>query len=200
MSSARRVEELGFKWLHVDIMDGHFVPNLTFGPEVVRRIRDATDLFLDTHLMLSRPTDFIEPFAEAGSDSITVHLEVLPDPAEALREIRRRKVLAGLAINPDTPFEGVRPWLAEMDLLLIMTVQPGFGGQSFREDALSKVEQARQARQEGGLSFRIEVDGGVNGTTGKQCLAAGADVLVAGTAFFKAADPITFAKDLVEGK
>lgn len=180
-------------------MDGHFVPNLTFGPEVVRRIRAGTDLFLDTHLMLSRPTEFIEAFAEAGADSLTVHLEVLPDPSEALREIRRRKMVAGLAINPDTPFEEVRPWLAELDLLLIMTVQPGFGGQSFREDALSKVELARQAREEGGYSFRIEVDGGVNATTGQQCIVAGADVLVAGTAFFKAADPIALAKELLEG-
>lgn len=194
--SASIVAGLGLPWLHVDIMDGHFVPNLTFGPEVVAALRrrpDLAGLFLDTHLMLEAPQHHIEAFARAGSNLISIHIEPDYDHAATLRRIRELGCQNGIVLNPDTPADAVKHLLDQVDLVLVMTVQPGFGGQSFRTAMMPKLAQLHRWREERGLSFRLEVDGGVDLTTGPLCRAAGADTFVAGTAFFKAADRSAFA-------
>ncbi|MEM0967471.1 MAG: ribulose-phosphate 3-epimerase [Verrucomicrobiota bacterium] len=194
-----RVELAKIQWLHLDIMDGHFVPNLSFGPQTVADARKiAPDLFFDTHLMLDRPDLMIDAFANAGSELITIHVEPFYPIRKTLQAIREKGLKAGLALNPGTPFERAVPFLSEIDLLLLMTVQPGFGGQAFRTDVLEKIQQAAQTRKSGGYSFRIEVDGGVDSETGLQCAKAGADTFVCGTAFFKADDPVGFRK-ILEG-
>ena len=187
-ASAAVVGTHGLSWLHLDIMDGHFVPNLTFGPETVaalRRREELSSLFFDTHLMLSQPQDYIEAFAKAGSDLISIHIEPSYDHAAALRRIRELGCQNGIVLNPDTPAEAIEPFLAAVDLVLVMTVQPGFGGQSFRADMAPKLAQIDGWRRTLGLNFRL--------TTGPVCRAAGADTFVAGTAFFKAADQAAFA-------
>jgi ribulose-phosphate 3-epimerase len=193
-----QVETSGCQWLHLDIMDGHFVPNITFGPGVVEALRPRSRLFFDTHLMLSHPFDYIEPFAKAGADLITVHVEADDDPAACFEKIRKLGCQVGLALNPGTPAEWVRSYLPHVNLLLAMTVQPGFGGQSFRDEVLPKIEEIRGWRDRDKLNFRIEVDGGVDRTTAPLCQAAGADTLVAGSAFFRDKDPTGFRK-LIEG-
>jgi len=200
LQSAQRAALLESRWLHVDIMDGHFVPNLTFGPQIVRELRKRTDLFLDTHLMVSRPGDLIQPFIEAGASQLTIHAEAEGELDRVLEQIRKAGIRTGIAINPGTPIDQLDPYLEQVDLVLLMTVQPGFGGQSFREDVLPKIESLRQNRDQRNLPFRIEVDGGVDETTGPRCLAAGADTLVAGTAFFRADDPHAFQRALLNGR
>lgn len=187
------VSENGLSWVHLDIMDGNFVPNISFGPGVVKalRSRDKT-LFFDTHLMLARPDKYVEKFAEAGADLITVHVEPDYPKTETLRRIRALGKQSGISLNPDTPAEALLPFLDEIDLVLVMSVFPGFGGQKFIADVLPKIEQLAQWRRERGASWRIEVDGGVDATTAPLCLAAGADTLVAGTAFFRAPDKPAF--------
>ena len=193
-SSIATVADLGLSWLHIDIMDGHFVPNLTFGPETLAALRRrGSTLFFDTHLMLAEPHRYVEAFARAGADLISVHIEPAYDHAGTLARIRSLGSKAGIVLNPDTPASAVESLLASVDLVLVMTVQPGFGGQPFRSDMLPKLAQLAAWRKERNLNFRLEVDGGVDLSTARECRAAGADTFVAGTSFFKAADKPAFA-------
>jgi ribulose-phosphate 3-epimerase len=187
-ASAKTVESLGIPWIHLDIMDGHFVPNLTFGPQTVAALRKGSSLFFDTHLMLDEPQRYIEPFAKAGANLISIHIEPSYDHAATLARIRELGCQNGIVLNPGTPAEAIEPFLDQVDLVLVMTVQPGFGGQPFRSDMLSKISRIAHWRQERGLHFRLEVDGGVDLKTGLECRNAGADTFVAGTSFFAAAD------------
>ena len=181
-------EQAGVDIFHLDIMDGHFVPNISYGPGIVKTINKLTDAYLDVHLMLSEPEKYFEPFAAAGADCITFHLEVHPQPEPMIQKIRALEIDAGLSINPDMPIERVLPFLKHVDLLLIMSVFPGFGGQKFIEDSIGKVTTARRYIDEHGLSTNISVDGGVDAGNAARVVAAGADILVMGTAFFGAAD------------
>ncbi|WP_394217204.1 ribulose-phosphate 3-epimerase [Halobacillus trueperi] len=182
------VERGGADYIHVDVMDGHFVPNITIGPLIVDHIRPVTDLPLDVHLMIENPDQYIEAFAKAGSDIITVHQEACPHLHRTIQLIKSHGVKAGVVINPATPAETIRPILQDVDLVLLMTVNPGFGGQSFIHSVVPKIEQISQWREEEGLSFEIEIDGGVKVETAKLCTDAGADVLVAGSAIFNQED------------
>lgn len=185
-------------WLHIDIMDGHFVPNLTFGPKTVQDLRPHSKLFFDVHLMLANPDRHIDAFIKAGADNVTIHAEPHYAHAETLHSIREQGAQCGISINPDTPAEVILPYLDHVDLVLLMTVQPGFGGQAFRDDVLEKISLVNEWRCKHHYPWRLEVDGGVDLETGKQCLEAGADTLVAGTAFFKAADRLDFVQRLQE--
>jgi len=188
-----QLQKENLQWVHVDIMDGHFVPNLTFGPQTVKCLRQhAPNLFYDTHLMLSEPWKYVEAFAEAGSDLISIHVEPDYDPTPVLKKIRDLGKLSGIAFNPATPAEAVEPYLDQVDLVLAMTVVPGFGGQSFQAQVLNKVKQIDTWREERGLSFRIEVDGGVNSINAADCKSVGVDTIVAGSAYFKAEDKAAF--------
>ena len=184
-----RVERAGADLLHLDIMDGHFVPNLSYGIPVVEAARRCTTMHLDTHLMLSDPGPYLEPFSAAGADSLTIHLEVAPDPRALLSEIGRLGRRRGLAVNPNTPVDDMLPWLGHIDLALIMSVEPGFGGQSFMPEVLEKVRTLRKAIDSAGLQVDIEIDGGVGPSNAAMCRDAGARWLVAGSAVFKAEDP-----------
>ncbi|GHC61147.1 ribulose-phosphate 3-epimerase [Roseibacillus persicicus] len=180
----------GGDWMHLDIMDGNFVDNISFGPAMVETVHATNDVFLDVHLMIQRPDHYLPRFVAAGADMITVHVEpeATHDVGATLAAIRAAGVKAGLALNPATEFESVVPFLDQIDMLLCMTVVPGFGGQSFMGDMMAKVERAAAIRAEKGLSYHIEVDGGVDPDTAPICRAAGANVLVAGSSTFKAAD------------
>ncbi len=174
--------------LHVDVMDGHFVPNLTIGPPVVASIRGCSERFFDCHLMMTDPGDYLEAFAKAGADGCTVHVEV-GETGELIDHARALGLAVGLACNPDTPFEAVEPWLADVDLVLCMTVFPGFGGQSFMGSVLDKVALVRHAIDARALGVDLQVDGGIDPDTAPLAVAAGANVLVAGSAIFGTEDP-----------
>ncbi|HVU17269.1 MAG TPA: ribulose-phosphate 3-epimerase [Candidatus Didemnitutus sp.] len=197
--SAARVSSCGLTWLHVDIMDAHFVPNLTFGPETMAALRRAgCDLYFDTHLMLDNPADYLAPFAKAGANNISVHIEPRFDHAAILAQIQKLGCGRGLVLNPDTPADAIEPYLDQVDLVLVMTVQPGFGGQTFRDDMVPKLRVIDQWRRQRKLNFRLEVDGGIDLERARICRAAGADTFVAGTAFFKAADKPALAADFAK--
>ena len=175
------LEKAGADWIHVDVMDGHFVPNLTLGAPVVRALRRVTKIPLDVHLMIDRPERSIKDFSEAGADSLTIHVESTPNVALTLAEIRKLRMRPGITLRPGTPVEDILPYLDLVDLVLVMTVEPGFGGQSFRADQIAKLEHLRNVR--GARSYLIEVDGGITSETARQVGAA--DVLVAGSYVFK---------------
>lgn len=182
--SVRRVEDAGCDVLHLDVMDGHFVPNLTFGPAVVGAVRRVARLPLDVHLMIETPERWLDEYVDAGADWLTFHVEACSDPAAALDRIRTRGARPGITLRPRTPFAAVEPFLDRVDLLLVMTVEPGFGGQSYREDQEAKLRRARDLRAARGLDYVIEVDGGIGRDTAARAVDAGAELLVAGSKLF----------------
>jgi ribulose-phosphate 3-epimerase len=184
----RKVEEAGADWIHIDIMDGHFVPNLTMGPAIVEAVRGVTRLPLDVHLMLTNPLEMVEPFAKAGADFISVHREVLDDVESALRHIESFGKKAALVINPDTPAESVSPFISRAAMILVMSVHPGFAGQGFIEGVLPKLEQLRDLKRRRGSSCLLEIDGGIKVSNIARVIAAGADVVVAGSGVFATPD------------
>ena len=194
------IVDAGSDMVHVDVMDGHFVPNISIGVPVVQSLRKATEGFLDVHLMIDRPIRYVERFCDAGADILTIHVEADTEEntLEALKMIKAKGVKPAICVKPKTPAEAVLPFIDLCDLILVMTVEPGFGGQSFMEDMMPKVAQIRQYINERKPDCELEVDGGVNTTTGKVCINAGANVLVAGSAYFKAEDPAAFVSALTK--
>ena len=185
----RMIDRSAAQWIHIDVMDGVFVPNISFGFPVMKPIRKASDKVLDVHLMIVEPEKYVARFAEAGADIVTFHYEATQTPREAIRLIRESGAKVGISIKPKTPVEVLRELLPEVDLVLVMSVEPGFGGQSFIEGSTDKVRELRKMIDEAGLNVTIEIDGGVSAANARELYDAGCDALVAGSAVFKAADP-----------
>lgn len=184
----QKVEAAGADMLHIDIMDGHFVPNITFGPPVVSAIRKVSKLPFDVHLMITNPHEYIEPFAQAGADSITVHAETTPHLHRLIQNIKSKGLKAGISLNPGTSLANIDELLGDVDMILIMTVNPGFGGQQFISSSIPKIKRLRERIRQDGLNIDIEVDGGINSVTAAPVVQAGANILVAGSAIYSSND------------
>lgn len=190
--------ESGVEYLHLDIMDGHFVPNLTFGPELVKYINGVTDLPLDVHLMISNPLEYLEIYTASGADILTIHLETVERPEIALATIRELGIKSGISISPNTPVEVAMPYIEHADWLLVMSVHPGFAGQRFMPSAIDKISKAREHIASDGLNCEIAVDGGIDLKTAPRVAAAGADIVITGSSFYKSGDYRNFVQELRE--
>jgi ribulose-phosphate 3-epimerase len=184
----KRVEDAGADWVHIDVMDGTFVPNITIGPSVIKALRPLSTIPFDVHLMIEDPIRYVEEFSKAGADMITVHAESKGNITNAIKKIRELGRSPGISLNPGTKFSKVKRYMDKVDLILVMTVQPGFGGQAFREECIPKIAEARKYIDDNHLKAEIVIDGGINRETGKRCVAAGATVLAAGSSLFSNKD------------